>query len=365
LADNQKIAVMKWEVKRAEKSDLSRISSFFKQQFRGPQRYGRADMFAWKIFENTTKEGFINLITDKDVVAATTSMVPKKLILNNKPILAGEIGDTYVATEYRRKGLFPILGNATRKQAQDEGMDFIYGLPNNLALPGWLKRADFLLMENLNIRSLVFPLSAKSKFQRLTGWFLAELFDALYRIYTRLYVDYKKIRANKFSEYSSETSATIETFPEDWDEFWAQAAESHDFILDRSAASMKWRYIENPEKYSFVVIRHQNNLVGYCIYRNVLVEGGQDITIADYLFLKGHKYALNLCLNKIFEYSFVTSVRSLNVWCENTSPYYDIFRKLGFRDQREIPVIFHCKGLSDEISKFSKAHFTIGDSDNV
>ena len=356
---------MEWQAERAKRSDLSRVSSFFKQQFKGPQRYGRADMFAWKTFENTTQEGFINIIKDGDVIAATTSMVPKKLLLNNKPILAGEIGDTYVATNYRREGLFPILGNATRKQAQEEGVQFIYGLPNSLALPGWLKRADFLLIENLNIRSLVFPLSAKSKFQRLTGWFLAELFDALYRISTRLYVASKKSRNTNFNQYSAETITTIETIPEDWDNFWARAAENYDFILDRSATSMKWRYIKNPEKYTFVVIHHQNNLVGYCVYRNFLVEGGQNITIADDLFLKGHEYALNLCLNKIFEYSFVTSVRSLNVWCKNTSPYYNIFRKLGFRDQSEIPVIFHCKGLSDEISKFSKAHFTIGDSDNV
>jgi hypothetical protein len=353
---------MEWQVERAKRSDLLRVSSFFKQQFQGPQRYGRADMFAWKTFENTTQEGFINLIKDGNVIAATTSMVPKKIFINNKPILGGEIGDTYVATNYRREGLFPILGNATRKQAQEEGLQFIYGLPNNLALPGWLKRANFLLTKNLNIRSLVFPFSAKLKFQRLAGWFLAEPLDALYRIIARIYIASKKPQISNSRLYSTEI---IEAFPTDWDEFWTHSAKNFDFIIDRSSEQMEWRYIKNPEKYSIVTVRHQGNLIGYCIYRNVLIEGGLDIILADYLFLDGHENALNLCLSQIFKFSFLTSIRSLNVWCDITSPYYDIFRKYGLIDQNEIPVIVHCNDLTEEFDKSSRVHFTIGDSDNV
>ena len=182
-----------WLPRRAKASDLHRISLFFKQQYQGPQTYGRADMFNWKTLGNYIQPGFINIIKDNETIAATTSMVPKKLLLNSRFILSGEIGDTYVDQIYRKEGLFPVLGNATRKEAIKENIQFIYGLPNHLALPGWLKRNSFLLMDSLNVRSMVFPLSAKPKFQRLIGWVLAEVLDLIYRIFACLIIFSKKI----------------------------------------------------------------------------------------------------------------------------------------------------------------------------
>jgi len=124
---------------------LSSIPQFFKRQFQGCARYGRADLFAWKTFDKPIQQGFINFIKDDDVIAATSSVVAKKLILNKKQVLAAEVGNTYNSPVYKRNGLFATLSNTCRKQAQEEGLQIVYGLPNNLSLPGYLKRADYKL----------------------------------------------------------------------------------------------------------------------------------------------------------------------------------------------------------------------------
>jgi hypothetical protein len=353
---------MKWKPERADKSDLPLISQYFKEQFQGPARYGRADLFSWKTFDNPIQQGFIYLIKNGDVIAATTSVVPKRLILNKKQISAAEVGDTYTSPVYKREGLFAILGNACRKQAQDEGVQVVYGCPNNLALPGYKKRANFKVTQNLNIRSLVFPLSAKLKFQNMVGWYLAEVLNTLYRMFARIYIAAKRPAVNKMTKYLLEE---VDSIPADWDIFWLKAAKKYEFIFDRSEISQNWRYFKNPEKYSFITVRHQNKLIGYCVYRNVIIDQGQDTIIADYLFLNDHEPALNLCLDQIFDNSFRGSIRSLNVWCDASSPYFTIFKNRGLKDQNKIPVIFHCENLYREIESVKNKHFTIGDSDNV
>jgi hypothetical protein len=353
----------KWNTRKALPSDLPNLSSFFKKQFQGSQRYGSADIFAWKIFENTVQNGFVNLIEDGNVIVSTTSITPKRLVLNGQNITAAEIGDTYTAEEYQRKGMFSILVNTSKELAQKDNIEFIYGTPNNQSLPAYIKNTGFSNMENLDVRSLGILFSAKSKFRRLVGYYLAELIDVIYGTFIRIYIFSRQIDMKRRQEYSLEF---IETLPEDWEVFWSQAVLNYDFIFNRCAKSQEWRYFRNPEKYSFLTIRDNDQLIGYCVFRNI-PEGdkSEKIIIADYLFLKGYEMGLALCLKEIFKKAFLTSIRSASVWCDLKSPYYPIFRKYGLRDTNIIPVIFYGDKIKKIIDKLNNSHFTMGDSDNV
>jgi hypothetical protein len=355
-------ALMEWKVDRAKKSDLPEISIFFKRLFQGFRQYGQTNMFAWKIFENTHQEGFMNLIRDGNAIVSTTSVTPKILILNNQKITVAEIGDTYTEIDYQRKGMFNTLINTSRKNAQNAGIQFIYGTPNKQSLPGYLKHAGFVEIDDLNIYSLKFLFSAKSKFRRLVGQGLAKFFDSIYQIYAQKCISIKNSNIKNLNGYSIDQ---IKILPDDWDTFWIQAVKNYSFIIDRSSKSQNWRYVNNPEKYSFLTVRSQGKLIGYCIYINTPGDGEYDISIADYLFLNDHEVALGLCLTKIYETAFLNSVRSINVWCEITSPFYTIFRNYGLRETNKIPIIFFGSQINRVISKKNNNHFTMGDSDNV
>ena len=201
---------MELKVERAKKSDLPYISLFFKRLFQGAHRYGRENMFVWKIFENIWQMGFINLIKDNNTIVSSTSITPKLLLLNNKKVIAAEIGDTYTETSYQRKGMFTKLINTSRQNAEEAGIQFVYGTPNKQSLPGYLKNANFFEIENLNIRSLTFSLSAKSKFNHLMGSGLPKLFNKVYQIYAQKYIIFRRLFIKEHADWSIDQIDSID-----------------------------------------------------------------------------------------------------------------------------------------------------------
>ena len=98
----------------------------------------------------------MNLIRDNSKIAATTSIKPKSLFLNNELLPSAEIGDTYTHEDYRGKGLFSILINQSREEAKDMGVKFVFGTPNNESLPGYQKRQILILLNLLMFVLCVF-----------------------------------------------------------------------------------------------------------------------------------------------------------------------------------------------------------------
>ena len=137
-----------WTHQSFEKDDLSEIGLFFKIFYLGMGEYGSMGYFDWKISRNYVQPGIINLIKDNGKIVSTASLTPKQLIFKNQLIDIAEIGDVYTDTEYQRQGMFSLLGNETRKESESRDLNFIYGPPNEAALPGWIKN-KFNIIENI------------------------------------------------------------------------------------------------------------------------------------------------------------------------------------------------------------------------
>ena len=217
-------------------NDLPAISQFFKKHYIGAGSYGSIELFQWKIIYNYLQLGVINLIKDKGNVAAITSLVPKLLLYKGNEVTVGEIGDTYIDRQYRRYGLFSIVGNKTREDATNDGIDFVYGLPNKLALPGWLKRANFRVIQNLHLRSLVYPINIRSRVQKRSHWTLGILIDPIYSIFSFLYY---KIKGIFLAVNKSIVVEEISQIPGDWNDFWNHAKVGYDFIINRNMAKSR------------------------------------------------------------------------------------------------------------------------------
>ena len=135
--------------------------------------------FHWKIVANYLNPGIINLVKDNNRIASTTSITPKSLIFKNSNVIAAEIGDTYTHPEYWRQGMFSLLINQSRKDAEDSDVKFIYGTPNKLSLPGYQKKANFDIIKNLNVKSLVFPINIENKIIKKSHWIFGRIIGYL------------------------------------------------------------------------------------------------------------------------------------------------------------------------------------------
>lgn len=360
-SNEKNIQKKKWSHTPFKQKDLPAIGLFFKALYMGQGDYGSMGFFHWKIINNYIRPGIINLIKDGDRIASTTSVTPKLLVYQNEVVSAAEIGDTYTHPDYWRQGMFSLLINQTRKDAEKKGISFIYGTPNKLSLPGYQKKANFDTIKNLHIRSLVFPIDISTRISKKSHWVLGSIIGSIFSILLFLYFKMKNIF---FFIDKSITIKELNQLPDDWSEFWNHAKEGYDFIINRNMEATTWRYFSNPNKYKFITIRKKNNLIGYLIYRIIPDEEAKRIIIADYLTLPGQEKALYKGINQIINSAFRIGA-NLSLWCVKNSPYFTIFKKKGFLARNNIPVICYQNEFAEQVENCISWHFTIGDSDNI
>lgn len=135
--------------KRVSKDSYSDLNKLFKASFNFPagERY----------FENKQKTHFLGLshigfiaYSKNHTPSAFYGVYPYLCINNNEKILAAQSGDTMTHPEHRGKGLFPILAKKTFELAKEEGINFIFGFPNENSYPVFIKKLGWTHHENLN-----------------------------------------------------------------------------------------------------------------------------------------------------------------------------------------------------------------------
>jgi hypothetical protein len=352
----------KWTLIPYERKDLPAIGLFFKALYMGQGDYGSMGYFYWKIADNYIQPGIINLIKDGDRIASTTSVTPKSLVFQGKTINVAEIGDTYTHPDYWRQGMFSLLINQTRQDAVKKGINFIYGTPNKLSLPGYQKKANFDIVHNLTVRSLVFPVDIRSNVKKRSNWLIANIIGSMSSIFTFIYFSIKNIFCYADKLIIAEE---INNIPIDWIEFWNNASKEYEFIINRNTEAMTWRYLRNPNKYKIISLRNKGNLIGYLIYRIVYGDNSKHITIADFLTLPGEENALYAGINYIIKLAYEINVNQVWLWCVDNSNYYKIFKKTGFLSRGLVPIICYQNDFAKKLSTLNSWHFTIGDSDNI
>ena len=352
----------RWSCRPYEVKDLPAIGLFFKELYTGKGDYGDMGLFHWKIVDNYAQKGIINLIKDGDRVASTTSVTPKLLVLNNELCNAGEIGDTYTHPDYWRQGMFTLLINESRKDAEAKAIKFIYGTPNTLSLPGYQRKANFDIIENLHVRSLVFPTNIRARVQEKSNWILGIVIGSIFSLLWFLNFRIRNIFSIREKSIVVEEVGMI---PDEWNDFWNRARQAYGFVIDRSEEAIRWRYFNNPKKYKFICLWKNNSLVGYMVFRLVHSEDGSTITIADYLTLVGEEAALGAGINHIIDRAFVLGVNEVGLWSVESGPYFRIFERKGFFRGRNIPIICYQNEFAKGLKNITSWHFTTSDSDNI
>jgi len=353
---------MAWVAVPFESADLPTIGQFFKKQYTGPGTYGTMDLFQWKIIDNYIQPGFINLVKDNGRIVCTMSVTPKRLFFKGHENIVAEIGDIYTVFKYRRYGLFALLANQSTKETIEKGINFVYGLPNSQAKPGWEKRANYKTISGVNIKSLVLPINIKPFIQRKSHWLVGVYANLMYST-----IFYGYLLAKGF--LSRSMSATIEEpeiIPDNWDKFWEMARQPYDFIFARDREALTWRFIRNPDKYRFYILRDSYEILGYIVYRIIYDAEIATLHIADFLSLPGREKDIEILLFRVLRDAFNGNVTKVNVWCTKGSPYFDIFKRFGFLERNNIPLISFQNDFSSNIQESCRNwHFTISDSDNI
>ena len=248
-----------WSVRRFQPDDLERIAEF-RQAFpeRLPVKCWDVEYHRWKCCNNPIQQGYIWLAEDGDRIVSTASMTPKSMKLWGRIELVAETGDTYTLPEYQGRGIFTALVKKTTAEAIKSGINFIYGLPNQNSLPGYIRKLDYQVIPSTRLYSLVRPLNMKRMLKaKSNSSLLAAVFSPVLEIGSRLIFRLAGISKSNFSV------SQVSSFPDDIESLWERVSEKYDVILVRNREYLRWRYQEAPDSYIILIARSpQGEILG-------------------------------------------------------------------------------------------------------
>ncbi len=113
------------------------------------------DLWYWEYIENPNGNPIISLYFYDNKLVGHYSVIPIKLIMEkNKSILGALSMTTMVDISYRKYGIFIDQANEVYEKSIELGYKFVFGFPNKKSAPGFKKRLDWILEENLYVAKL-------------------------------------------------------------------------------------------------------------------------------------------------------------------------------------------------------------------
>lgn len=108
-------------------------------------------LWNWAYIDNLNGNPIVSLYFDKDKLVGHYAVIPIKFMHNQKNLNAVLSMTTMVDTSYRKYGVFIDQANDVYEMANDLGYKFVCGFPNKKSAPGFKKRLDWKLEQNLYV----------------------------------------------------------------------------------------------------------------------------------------------------------------------------------------------------------------------
>lgn len=94
--------------------------------------------------------GFLAFEKETNELAGYYGVFPMRGIIDEEIRLVAQSGDTMTHPKHQGKGLFTHLAKITYTLAQKEGVDFVFGFPNDNSYPGFKKKLNWNFYSNIN-----------------------------------------------------------------------------------------------------------------------------------------------------------------------------------------------------------------------
>ena len=369
-----------WEVRSLDDLDsnaLQLVSDFFNEQFPGAF-YPKCtpEIFKWKLgSDNPAGKGFITAAIHQGKVVGVFSLTRKSMSKSGIKITVGEIGDAYTHPQFRRggkcispnehlglsegyyeKSIFGRLVAETLFRAKMNGVKFVYGTPNAVAKPSYIKRFGFLECDGGRIFSkyLLTRHFQKSYFLSLISRVLSKFNYFYSKSLVQLYFGRNSICEVTGTEVLSDSYLKNGSSPKLRNEI--EMLVDNEYILNR--------YINHPTlRYSFYCVRSKGITFGYIIGTEIVRASGiRTMVISDWItihpaFIKRFHLLLG-CLR-----DFSGKAQTISLWQSGRTPKLDLLFS-GIFSAKQVSIVG--KSLDDQISTtdFTFSDFHFGWSDN-
>lgn len=191
-------------------------------------------------------------------LAGIMSVMPRDMYCEGKHLKAGITGDFMVLKKYRAFGPGLILPKYVISNRKRLGFDIIYTLPN-FDSKKIMEKSGF--NSEITLQTLVRPVHVHRYLNRYINEWIAKVVGKT--------IDIGLMPLSLYTYAIGGTSIREETdADESFDTLW-ESIKSHEeaIIGDRSAAYLRWRYLENPQyEFRLLALRQGDKLLGFLVY---------------------------------------------------------------------------------------------------
>jgi hypothetical protein len=340
------------------------------------------ELLLWKLSDvNPSGKGILVIAEIDGKIIATASLTMKRMILDGKEVLGGEIGDTYSAEKFRRlaapkalietnqdashyvnKSLFGRLVSEIINHSPTLQCEIIYGTPNANSLPGYVKKLQFFKIRGYKNVSRSRPTSL---FIKVKAPLPRIILEVVIPVISKLSYLYRSLILLLFRPKKLIVKSLL-ALDEDIDALWQDCSPSQGFSLIRDSKYYNYRYRNHPfEKYNhhaFYIDGKLACMLTTCIKTDS--NGNNVVVICDYL--KNKKISFLYLLNYIVDSHAHLPVLKYNFWCEEYGQDFMSAIFSGFIGGSSAPIIFfESKKTSVLAAPSIKMDFHIGSSDNI
>ena len=113
-------------------------------------------LWQWAYIDNPNGNPLVSLYFDGNKLVGHYAVIPIKFIYNQEKLNAVLSMTTMVDFAYRKYGIFIEQANEVYEKASKLGYKFVCGFPNKKSAPGFKKRLDWTLEENLYVAKFTY-----------------------------------------------------------------------------------------------------------------------------------------------------------------------------------------------------------------
>jgi len=277
----------------------------------------------WQYRKGPTARTFVDISVADEAgqaprLAAIYATLPLFLRVAGERRLAVQSLDTLTDRDFRGKGLFVRLAEATYERAANEGAACVYGFPNGNSAPGFFGKLGWRSLDPIPF--LIRPLRSRYVAARL------KLAGA-----ARLLPDVRLAPRSPPRVPSGATLVEVDRFDERFTDLWTDFARDIGVAVDRDAAYLNWRLVEKPgESYRRVALVHAGRVTAFVAFSLKEKHGGCVGYVMELLharsFAEHARFLLALATAELVRQGADVAL----AWALRDSPNFSTYLRSGF-----------------------------------
>ncbi|MBF0323908.1 MAG: GNAT family N-acetyltransferase [Alphaproteobacteria bacterium] len=134
------MAERRWTTRPMQADDFERVRALYAavRDTTRPEAYDR-----WRLLDNPVAFPPAMLAMDGERCAGLYLLWPVRLQLGSEVVLGAQSVDTMTHPDYRNQGMFAALARECLVLAAERGFQALYGFPNPLSYPGFVRRLNW------------------------------------------------------------------------------------------------------------------------------------------------------------------------------------------------------------------------------